>query len=72
MVELPENVTLEWIGLQLVAMRRDLEALRDDAAVGAAILRRVENNQNADRAEWRSLFDMVRHVRERTEKLEGA
>ena len=58
MVELPENVTLEWIGQQLIKMQRDLEALRDDAAVEAAILRRVENNQVADRAEWRSL---VRH-----------
>ncbi len=45
MTEVPDNVDRNWIARVLVAMRRDLQSLRDDANVSAAILRRVDNNQ---------------------------
>lgn len=64
MPTLPDNVTLEWIGRQLIE-------LRDDVRVMDAILRRVEHSQEADREERRGLFDAIRHVRERVDKLES-
>jgi hypothetical protein len=70
----PDSVTLQWIGRHLVAtrseMRRNIRALRDDVGVMAAILRRVENTQTADREEWRGLFDAIRNVRHRVEAIE--
>jgi hypothetical protein len=69
--ELPDNIDLQWIGRQIIALQRETRGLRDDIGVMAAILRRVENNQTADRDEWRGLFDAIRHVRGRVETLEG-
>jgi len=71
MTELPDNVDLQWIGRQIIALQRETRGLRDDLGVMAAILRRVENNQTSDRDEWRGLFDAIRHVRGRVETLES-
>jgi hypothetical protein len=70
MTDLPDNVDLQWIGRQIIALQRETRGLRDDIGVMAAILRRVENNQTADREEWRGLFDAIRHVRQRVDVLE--
>ena len=71
MTDLPENVDLQWIGREILALRRETRGLRDDIGVMAAILRRVENNQTADRDEWRGLFDAIRHLRERIDRVEN-
>ena len=74
MSDLPDNVDLQWLGRTLIDFRqetrRDVRALRDDIGVMAAILRRVENSQVADREEWRGLFDAIRHLRDRVEAVE--
>lgn len=70
MPELPENVDLQWIGREILALRRETRGLRDDIGVMAAILRRVENNQTSDREEWHGLFDAIRHLRERMDRVE--
>ena len=71
MTEVPDNVDLNWIARALVAMRRDLQSLRDDVSVIAAILRRVDNNQAAFREELRALYDLHRDLRARIEAVEG-
>jgi hypothetical protein len=71
MTDLPDNVDLQWIGRQIIALQRDVRGLRDDVGVMAAILRRVENNQTSDREEWHGLFNAIRHVRDRVDTLEG-
>jgi hypothetical protein len=72
MIDIPENVDWKWIAHQIVATRNDTRALRDDFSIMVAIMRRVENSQISDREEWRGLFDSIRHLRERVEKLEEA
>jgi hypothetical protein len=70
MTDLPDNIDLAWIGRQIIGLQRETRGLRDDIGVMAAILRRVENNQTADREEWHGLFDAIRHVRQRVDVLE--
>jgi hypothetical protein len=67
---LPENVTLQWLGLHAVANRRAYRAIQDDLNVTSAISRKFENSQVADRQEWRALFDLVRAIRTRLDALE--
>jgi hypothetical protein len=60
MTDLPENVDLQWVGRTLLSMR-------DDMAVMAAILRRLDNAQTDFRDEMRALFDIHRHLRGRVD-----
>ena len=71
MTEVPDNVDLTWIARNLVAARRDIQSLRDDVNVLAAIPRRVDNNQAAFREELRALFDLHRDLRGRLESIES-
>ena len=70
MVDIPENVSLDWIARYLIALRGDLNSLRSDVEIIAAILRRVDNNQTAFREELRLLFDMHRNLRSRVDTIE--
>jgi len=70
MTDVPDNTDLNWIARTLVAMRRDLQSLRTDVDIVAAILRRVDDNQNAFREEARLLFDMHRDLRSRVDAVE--
>jgi hypothetical protein len=70
MTDVPDNIELNWIARTLLAMRRDLQSLRTDVDIMAAILRRVDDNQNAFREEARLLFDMHRDLRSRVDAIE--
>ncbi len=70
MTDIPDAVDLKWIARHLIALQGDVRALRDDLAVAAAILRRVDNNQAAYRDELSALFDLHRELRGRVETLE--
>jgi len=69
--EVSDNVDLTWIARNLVAARRDIQSLRDDVNVIAAILRRVDNDQAAFREELRAPFDLHRDLRGRLESIES-
>ena len=70
MTEVPDKVDLNWIARHIVEMREELRALRGvpeklgrlrtDVDIMAAILRRVDDNQNAFREESRTLFELCR------------
>ena len=70
MTDIPDNIDLNWIARTLVGMRRDLQSLRTDVDIMAAILRRVDDNQNAFREEARLLFEMHRDLRSRVDAVE--
>jgi hypothetical protein len=70
MTDIPDNIDLNWIARPLVGMRRDLQSLRTDVDIMAAILRRVDDNQNAFREEARLLFEMHRDLRSRVDAVE--
>ena len=72
MSDLPENVTLEWLGRRLLAQDRKLQALQDDVSVIVATLRRLDNAHADDREEMRPLFDLHRELRKRVETVEDA
>ena len=70
MSEPPDNVDLNWIAGNLLALRSDVRALKDDMDVLSAVLRRVDHNQTSFREELRALFDQDRSLRERVAGLE--
>ncbi|MBV8104494.1 MAG: hypothetical protein JO223_07705 [Hyphomicrobiales bacterium] len=70
MSEPPDNVDLNWIAGNLLALRSDVRALKDDMDVLSAVLRRVNHNQTSFREELRALFDQHRSLRERVAGLE--
>jgi hypothetical protein len=69
--DIPDNVDLGWVARTLLALRRDVQALRDDFGVAMAILHRVDNNQAAHRDEMRALFDLHRDLRARVDAMEN-
>jgi hypothetical protein len=70
MTDIPDDIGLNWIAGVLVGMGRDLQSLRTDVDIMAAILRRIDDNQNAFREEARLLFDMHRDLRSRVDAIE--
>lgn len=70
MSEPPDNVDLNWIARNLLAMRSDIRALTDDMDVLSAMMRGVDHNQSSFREELRALFDPHRVPRERVAGLE--
>ena len=71
MSETPDNVDLNWIARNLLALRGDMRSLKDDVDVLSAMLPRVDHNQTSFREELRALFDQHRSLRERVAGLEG-
>lgn len=67
--DIPENVDLQWIARNLLALRDEVRSLRDDFSVSVAILHRVDNNQASYREELRALFDLHRELRRRIDDL---
>ncbi len=74
MADIPDNVTLEWLARHLVEFRqetrtrfdgleRNLQRLRDDFDISAAILRRVDHGQDAYREDIRTPFETVGGLR---------
>ena len=47
MTELPDNIDLQWIGRQLIALQRETRGLRDDIGVMAASSRRSRSRAAA-------------------------
>jgi hypothetical protein len=79
--DIPDNVTLEWLARHLVEFRqetrtrmdglqRDVQRLRDDVDISAAILRRIDHGQDAYREDMRTLFEAVGGVRSRLDAVE--
>jgi hypothetical protein len=79
--DIPDNVTLEWLARHLVEFRqetqirldglqRDVQRLRDDVDISAAILRRVDHGQDAYRDDIRTLFEAVDGLRSRLDAIE--
>jgi len=75
---IPDNVDLAWTARDIVGLReelhantRNLQMLRDDVDIMAAILRRVDNNQTAYREELRTLYELHRDLRIRVEAIEA-
>ena len=71
MTELPENVTLDWLGRQFVAQRDDLRALRTDMDMLIRLVTRVDHTLDAVREDIRSLWSQSSDLRRRIEALEG-
>lgn len=72
MTELPENVTLDWLGRQFMAQRDDLRALRTVMDMLIRLVIRVDHTLDAVREDIRSLWSQDADLRRRIETLEGA
>jgi chromosome segregation ATPase len=55
----------------LRAIGRELQSLRDDVNVTAAILRRMDHNLESHTGEIRALYELIADLRARVEALEG-
>ena len=53
MTELPENVTLDWLGRQFLAHRDDMRALRTDMDMLIRLVTRVDHTLDAVREDIR-------------------
>ena len=72
MTELPENVTLDWLGRQFLAHRRDdMRALRADMDMLIRLVTRVDHTLDAVREDIRSLWSQNGDLRRRIEAFEG-
>ena len=71
MTELPENVTLDWLGRQFMAQRDDLRGLRTDMDMLIRRVTRVDHTLDAVREDIRSLWSQNGDLRGRIESLEG-
>jgi hypothetical protein len=71
---LPDNVTLDWIAQNLVALRREIRELRSENLELRTDLRAfrsgVENAFTAVRADMSIVMDLIRNLRSRVEGLE--
>jgi hypothetical protein len=70
MSDLPDNVTLEWLGRQTTATRDDLRALRADMDMLIRLVTRVDHTLDAVREDIRSLWVQQGDLRRRIEALE--
>lgn len=71
MTELPENVTLDWLGREFIAQRDDLRALRAGVDMLIRLVIRVDRTLDAVREDIRSLWSQDGDLRRRIEALEG-
>jgi hypothetical protein len=72
MAELPDNVTLEWIGRELLSMREDIRTLRRDVDILIRSVIRLDQTVDAMRADVRELWLGQGDLRRRIEVLEEA
>ena len=72
MTDLPESVTLEWLGRQFLAHRDDLRSLRTDMDMLIRLVTRVDTTLDAVREDIRSLWATSGDLRRRIEALEEA
>jgi len=70
MAELPETVTLEWLGRQSAPQRDDLRALRTDMDMLIRLVTRIDHTLDALREDIRSLWLNQGDLRRRIEVLE--
>jgi hypothetical protein len=70
MTELPENVTLDWLGRQFMAKRDDLRGLRTDIDMLIRLVTRVDHTLDAVREDIRSLWSQNGDPRSRIESME--
>ena len=70
MAELPETVTLEWLGRQSAAQRDDLRALRTDMDMLIRLVTRIDHTLDALREDIRSLWLNQGDLRRLIEVLE--
>jgi len=71
MTELPENVTLDWLGREFIAQRDDMRALRTVMDMLIRLVTRVDHTLDAVREHIRSLWSQDGDLRRRIEALEG-
>jgi hypothetical protein len=71
MTELPENVTLDWLGRQFMAQRDDLRSVRTDMDMLIRLVTRIDHTLDAVREDIRSLWSQHGDLRRRIEALEG-
>ncbi len=71
MTELPENVTLDWLGRQFMAQRDDLRTVRTDMDMLIRLVTRIDHTLDAVREDIRSLWSQHGDLRRRIEALEG-
>ena len=72
MTDLPDNVTLEWIGRELLGMREDIRTLRRDTDILIRAVIRLDQTVDAMRADIRELWLGQGDLRRRIEVLEEA
>jgi hypothetical protein len=72
MTDLPDNVTLEWIGRELLSMRDDIRTLRRDTDILIRAVIRLDQTVDAMRADVRELWLGQGDLRRRIEVLEEA
>ena len=71
MTDLPESVSLEWLGRQFLAQRDDLRALRTDMDMLIRLVTRIGTTLDAVREDIRSLWATSSDLRRRIEALEA-
>jgi hypothetical protein len=69
--DLPDNVTLEWIGRQLLETRDEMRGMRRDLDMLTRIVLRVDNTLDALREDVKSLWLGQGDLRRRIEALEA-
>jgi hypothetical protein len=70
--DLPDNVTLEWIGRELLSVREDIRTLRRDTDILIRAVIRLDQTVDAMRADIRELWLGQGDLRRRIEVLEEA
>lgn len=68
--DVPDNVTLEWIGRELLSMREDIRTLRRDVDILIRAVIRLDQTVDAMRADVRELWLGQGDLRRRIEVLE--
>jgi hypothetical protein len=71
MSALPDNVDLQWIGRQIVAVRDDMRAQRLDMDMRIRIVTRLDHTVDALRGDHQTLWLNQGDLRRRLETLEN-
>jgi hypothetical protein len=69
--DLPDNVTLEWIGRELLGLRADVRSMRTDMDLLIRSVIRLDQSVDAMRADMRDLWLGQGELRRRIEALEA-
>jgi hypothetical protein len=70
--DLPESVTLDWLGRMFLAFQRELRALRSDMDMLVRMVVRMDHSLDAMREDLRALWLNKGDLRRRIEALEEA